>query len=178
MSGIAAGTFDGVGTTVGFKNARGLVVAPNGVLLVADTGGQKIRSVLQSGIVSTVAGNGSTSITQDGYGTNALFSNPYGIAMDSSNNAYVADYSSHRVRMISPLGLVTTLAGGGVIGPPVSVSGSGDAQGTNAGFLWPTGVTVSQITGVIITYVVDYGNHKIRSSELNAENTPTSGVQY
>jgi DNA-binding beta-propeller fold protein YncE len=99
-------------------------------------------------VVSTLAGSG-----VGGYqdGASAKFNNPYGVAVDSSGNVYVADYSTNRIRKITPAGVVSTLAG--TSGEP------GYEDGASAQFSSPTGVAVDSSGNV---YVADGGNHRIR----------------
>ena len=70
-------------------------------------------------VVSTLAGSG-TGDHKDGVGTAAQFNGPYGVALDSSGNVYVADYNNHRIRKITKekdgTWTVGTLAGSGTKG--------------------------------------------------------------
>ena len=101
--------------------------------------------------VSTLAGSGVRGST-DGTGTVASFYQPFGVAVDASGNVYVADYGSNKIRKITPLGVVSTLAGN-------NKSGSTDGVGTAASFYYPNGVAVDASGNV---YVADVGNYKIR----------------
>ncbi|RXE85870.1 Ig-like domain-containing protein [Pseudoalteromonas sp. A757] len=100
--------------------------------------------------VSTFAGQSSGYI--DGTGTAASFKSPYDVATDSNNNVYVADYSNHVIRKITPEGVVTTLAGSGT-------AGSDEGTGSAASFNFPKAVTVDASGNV---YVADSSNNKIR----------------
>ena len=113
-------------------------------------------------MVTTLAG--STSGDADGTGTAAQFNSPRGVAVDSSGNVYVADYSNHRIRKISPAAVVTTLAGSSV--------GYVDDTGTAAKFSYPTGVAVDSSGNV---YVADTNNHRIRKISPAMEVTTLAG---
>jgi sugar lactone lactonase YvrE len=87
----------------------------------------------------------------DGTGAGAKFYNPAGLALDASGNLYVADVYNHRIRKITPAGVVTTLAG--------STSGFRDGGAADAWFNQPQAVAVDE-TGAV--YVADFANHCIR----------------
>ena len=102
-------------------------------------------------MVSTFAGNGNVG-SDDGQGTAASFYIPGGLAIDNSGNIYVADQDNHKIRKITPSGLVSTLAGSGL-------SGSKDGKGSEASFNLPAGLAVD-LNGNV--YVADANNYKIR----------------
>jgi sugar lactone lactonase YvrE len=146
-----SGFSDATGTGAQFNNPFGSCIDSNGNMYVGDTGNNRIRKITPAGVVTTFAGSGATGFS-DASGTNAQFSNPRGVCIDSSANLYVADRSNHRIRKITPAGVVTTFAGAGV-------TGFSDATGTNARFNSPFGLCVD-LSGNV--YVADSSNHRIR----------------
>ncbi|HNX76020.1 MAG TPA: hypothetical protein PLM07_05825, partial [Candidatus Rifleibacterium sp.] len=137
------GSDDGPGNLARFNSPTGITVDSADNVYVADKGNHTIRMITSSGVVSTLAGLAGSSGSTDGSGNAARFNQPYGVALDSSNNVYVADYANHLVRKISG-GVVTTLAGSGV-------SGSIDGNGSAAYFSYPKGVAVDSNGFVYVT---------------------------
>ncbi|MDP1832712.1 MAG: hypothetical protein Q8K67_11685 [Geothrix sp.] len=148
-----SGSADGAGTAASFKDPLGVAVDSSGTLYVADTGNHTIRRLTAEGLVSTLAGTAGTQGSADGTGSAASFNAPAALAMDGSGNLYVADTGNHIVRMVTPTGVVTTLAG--TAGSP----GMADGAGLLATFNNPQGVAVDLPGNV---YVADTGNHTIR----------------
>ena len=103
------------------------------------------------GVVTTIAGSNTTG-TADGTGTAARFNTPSGVAVLPDGNIVVADQYNHRIRLVTPGGVVTTLAG--------SSQGSADGTGAGASFNFPEGVAVIASSGVIV--VADTQNNRIR----------------
>ncbi len=131
-----------------------------GNLYIADVGNQRIRKVDSSGNITTLAGNGVKGYGGDGGpATSASFYNPVRVALDPSGNVLVADQSNHRIRLISPSGTISTIAGNGV-GTPAAGAFSGDGgPAVNASLNNPTALTVDS-AGVI--YFSDQFNQRIR----------------
>jgi sugar lactone lactonase YvrE len=146
----ALGAADGIGASARFSGANGLAIDAAGNIYVADLDNHKIRRVTPAGVVTTFAGTGLPGAT-DGYVTIASFNSPKAIAIDKAGNFYVADADNHRIRKITPDGIVTTLAGNTV--------GNADSIGADAYFNDPSGLVID---GSGNLYVSDSGNSLIR----------------
>ena len=96
----------GVATLYG---PRSLARDAAGNLLLTSEWEGTVRRVSPDGAVTTVAGDPSSRGRLDGTGSEALFDNPMGIAVDASGNAWVADFGMRAVRKVTPEGVVTTL---------------------------------------------------------------------
>jgi len=159
------GYTDGTATVAKFNDPVGVAVDGAGNIYVADNSNERIRKITPEGVVTTLAG--STRGYADGIGAAAKFFWPNGLAVDSAGNVYVADAGNHRIRKITPEGVVTTLAGGGATG-----RGNGthaDGTGTEARFNFPRSLAVDRSGNV---YVVDFVDHRIR--KVNPEGVVTT----
>jgi sugar lactone lactonase YvrE len=151
LAGIRGGD-DGTGSSARFNEPNGVAVDSVGNVYVGDTLNHTIRKITPDGVVSTLAGLSGSFGATDGIGSAARFSSPQGVAVDTAGNVYVADDSNHRIRKITPVGVVSTLAGSA---PPGSVDGPGSA----ARFNQPLGVAVDSQGNI---YVADANNAAIR----------------
>jgi DNA-binding beta-propeller fold protein YncE len=158
LAGSTVGFTDGPGAAARFSTPSGLAVDADGVLYVADTGNHAIRRVTPDGVVSTVAGDGTPGY-RDGQGTAARFDGPIGIAVHPDGRLVVADTYNDRIRVITPDGLVSTLAGDGV-------PGSLDGRAHEARFDTPGGVAID---GAGLIVVADTGNGLIRTIDVHGE---------
>jgi len=158
-----AGSSDGTGNAASFNNINNIAVDTNGNIYVVDRGNHYIRKITPVGVVTTLAGSGATG-NADGIGTAASFNNPIAIAVDATGNVYVADTSNHRIRKITPSGVVTTIAG--------STSGFVNGTGTAAKFSFPQGIAVDN-TGNI--FVGDRDNLRIRKIDATGVVTTFAG---
>ncbi|GAB5526735.1 MAG: hypothetical protein Roseis2KO_46070 [Roseivirga sp.] len=153
LAGGIEGYSDANGTAAKFTGPSGIAATIDGTVYVSDfseTGGHRIRKVATNGEVSTIAGG--VPGFADGLGTFAQFSSPAGLTLDSKGNLLVADTDNHRIRKISPVGFVSTLAGNGA-------AGFIDARGTAAQFSAPSGITIDLRGNILIA---DSGNERIR----------------
>jgi alpha-tubulin suppressor-like RCC1 family protein len=148
-----SGSADGASSAAQFSYPRGVATDGSGCLYVADTYNSTIRRVTPAGVVTTIAGVAGHVGSTDGSGSVALFNYPSGIVADGSGNTYVADTNNHTIRKVTPVGVVTTVAGTG------GLSGSADGIGTGAQFNSPQNIAIDA-TGNL--YVTDTNNSTIR----------------
>ncbi len=145
-----SGFLDSIGTNTLFKSPSGISVDAEGNVYVADFGNNKIRKILPDGTTTTLAG--SEYGFADGQDASAKFKGPYSVEVDGTGNVFVADPWNHRIRKITPGGMVSTLAGNGNAG---FVDGVKDI----AEFQHPWGLTLDASGSV---YVADFSNNAIR----------------
>ena len=162
--GTGTGCVDGDGPGAEFDGPTGVAVDASGNLYVADSTNNVIRKITSVGpaglnAVVTVAGgqgtcnsaNPATSGYEDGAGaTAALFAGPTSVTVDSTGNIFVSDLGNSAVREITPLGMVSTLAG-------ASQPASGGTT-TIYAFNYPFGITVDSSDNLFVT---DTGNNAI-----------------
>ncbi len=96
-------------------DALGTAAAPKGAPAgTISTVNHRIRKIDFSGTITTIAGTGAAGFSGDGgQGSNAQLNTPTGVAVDSAGHVFFADTLNRRVRMISPDGIITTVAGNG-----------------------------------------------------------------
>ena len=151
------GTSDGPLNNSTFGQPVGIEFDSNQNLYVADHGTHLIRKITADGMVSTLAGAAYETGDIDGLGTNARFNKPYGLTIDLEDNIIIADEWNHKIRKITPAGMVSTIAGLGIAGGE-----NGDASNTTFNFPWDVAVDSS---GFI--YVADGLNYAIRKIAID-----------
>lgn len=161
-----AGSVDGLGSAAQFHLPHGIAADKAGNIYVADTGNDTIRKIAPNGVVTTLAGMAEVHGSVDGIGSGARFWAPFGVAVDISENVYVADTLNNTIRKILASGTVTTLAG--VAGK----AGSDDGIGAAARFRNPWGLAVDGAGNV---YVADSSNDTIRRIEPDGRVTTIAG---
>jgi uncharacterized protein (TIGR03437 family) len=158
----------GLAASAQLSGPLGLAVDTNGNLYVADTGNNVVRRISANGTISTVAGNGVAGFTADGIqATVGSLNEPEGVAVDRIGNLYIADTVNNRVRMVSPAGVIGTVAGTGfsaVYGSiwdetGVSTTTGDGGPATSAAIVLPTDVALDAAGNL---YIADYGNGRIR----------------
>ncbi|MGA2739283.1 MAG: hypothetical protein ABSG65_17820, partial [Bryobacteraceae bacterium] len=128
----------GPATAASLNQPTSVALNASGSLIFADSGNNRVRMVSASGIITTVAGDGSCCFSGDGGpATSASFRGPSGVAVDASGNLWIADSGNNLIRKVSASGIIATVVGNGIAGF------SGDGGPATAASLWsPTGVAV------------------------------------
>ena len=166
----------GAATAAQLNFPEGVALDGSGNLYIADTFNHRIRKVDSSGVITTVAGTGTSGFSGDGAAAGAAqLSRPRGVAVDGSGNLYIADSSNNRIRKIAIVpgfsagilssGVITTVAGGG------STLGDGGAA-TAARLNSPHDVAVD---GSGNLYIADWGNNRIRKVDSSGNITTVAG---
>jgi trimeric autotransporter adhesin len=145
----------GAATAAHLSDPTGVAIDSAGNLLIVDSQNNRIRKVTRKGIISTVAGNGSSGFSGDGgLAAAAPLRNPTGVAVDSASNLFIADSGNNRICKVTPEGIISTVAGNGASG----FSGDGGLA-TAAKLNKPLGVAVDSAGNL---YIADTGNNHIR----------------
>lgn len=156
-SGFAGASGDGdYARFAQFAGIRGLAVDGAGNLFVSNFNSHLVRKISATGIVSTVAGNGVGGFAGDGGpAKDAQLRQPVGLALDAAGNLYIADSGNHRVRKVTPAGIISTVAGDGVN----TFKGDGGSA-TSASLNTPYDVAVGPDQTV---FIADTVNIRVRS---------------
>ena len=146
---------------------EGLAIDAGTNLYVCDSGNQQIKRISPAGIVTALAGTPGIAGSTDGTNATALFSSPWGIAVDSLTNVFVADYNNNTIRKISRIGstanwAVTTIAG------LAGLAGSNDGTNNLARFNQPAALACDPAGNL---YVADYGNDTVRKIAKDSTGT-------
>jgi hypothetical protein len=131
LAGSSSGFNDGVGSLAKFNSPTGVAADALGNVYVADKTNYRIRKVTAAGVVTTLAGNGSSSLA-NGVPESSSFKSPRGLAVDAAENVYVADADNNVIRKITqygyfisptlPAGLNFDAATGIISGTPTTIS--------------------------------------------------------
>jgi sugar lactone lactonase YvrE len=170
--GVTQGNTAGTPATTRLHNPTSIVGLwdTNQTFYIIDSYNHSIKKSVGSSTTFFAGSSTKVSGHLDGNGTSALFNRPYAAAADQNGNLYVTDTYNHRIRKITPQGVVTTLAG--------SIEGFLDGQGNTAKFTYPTGIVFD---GASTLYVLDNGNKKIRTVSLSgmvSEVKISNGVSF
>ena len=143
-----------------FSGLGGVKVDGQGNLFIVDTGNNRVRKVDSSGIITTIAGNGTAGFSGDGGpATSASLNDPLFISLDSAGDIFITDGKNFRVRKVDTRGVITTIAGNGTRG----FSGDGGAA-VDAEFSFLAGVAVDGQGNIFIS---DAGNARVRKVDIH-----------
>jgi uncharacterized protein (TIGR03437 family) len=167
-TGTAGSSGDGsAATSAQLNGPQGLAVDSAGNLYIADTQNHRVRKVT-GGTISTVAGSSTSGAGGDGGAAGSAQLNlPFGVAVDTAGNLYIAEFGNNRVRKVATNGNISTLAGNGVNG----FSGDG-GQATGAMLNGPQAVAADSQGNV---YVGDTANNRVRKVASNGVITTVAG---
>jgi uncharacterized repeat protein (TIGR01451 family) len=125
-------------TSASIAAATGVAVDAAGNVYFCDSGNFRIRKIGPSGVISTIAGNGTPGYSGDGGpATQAMLLPPTSIAVDGAGNIYFTDPLNFRVREVTAQGTMTTIAGNGT-----ARYGGDGALAISGGLSYPDGVAV------------------------------------
>jgi uncharacterized protein (TIGR03437 family) len=166
FAGTGAQGFSGDGnlsTLASMNNPTAVATDSSGAVYITDQFNHRIRKVDSTGIINTVAGNGVSSYGGDGgVPTQASFSFPGSIVVDSAGSLFIVDTQANRIRKVSG-GVIQTIAGTGGLG-----SGGDGGPALQATFNNPFAIALDQSGNI---YVGDTQNNKIR--KITGISTPT-----
>jgi RHS repeat-associated protein len=156
----------GAATKAGLHGPRGIALTDDGTLYVAEAGADRVRRITPDGNIATAVGGGtpSSGIGDGGQATDASLDRPVYVAIDGAGTLYVSDSGHHRLRSVTPSGVIDTVAGDG---NPGSSGDGGPAKDAEIGS--PSGVDVGR-DGTV--YVADRIHHRIR--RISPEGTITT----
>jgi trimeric autotransporter adhesin len=159
----------GAATAAGLSSPRGLGLDAAGNVYVADIGNARVRKVTPAGAISSVAGNGTYGYNGDGKSAlQASLGLPTGMALDASGNLYFGDYGSQRVRKVTPLGVISTVAGNGQV-----VASPDGGQATAVGLADPAGMAIDAAGNI---YFADRASNRIRRIAANGVLSTVAGT--
>jgi uncharacterized protein (TIGR03437 family) len=158
----------GPATSANLNGAFDVAVDGSGNIYTTELWGLRVRKISTTGIISTVAGNGTEAYSGDGGPASlAQLDIPWGVVADSGGNLYISDSGNHTIRKIALSGVITTVAGTGIAG----YSGDG---GPAAGAQFNTPLGIAMDAGGNL-YVADCHNQRIRKISSGGAITTVAG---
>jgi uncharacterized protein (TIGR03437 family) len=191
ISTVAGGGLDSPGdgeiaTLAKLVYPDGLTIDGDGNLFLSDNVDRRVRKVDSQGIMTTIAGTGSTGLSGDGGpAREAQLAGPAGLSLDGKGNLYIADRGNYRVRKVSPNGVISTFAGGGKAFPgdgmhATLVNFCGDAQSLSGlstdsdGNLYVAACWIQKITpDGVLSNVAGNGNYS-----FGGDGGPPTNAQF
>lgn len=159
-----------VGPPFDFWLFSGLAYDSSGNLYVGERG--RIRRIDRNGTVTVVAGTGETGFSGDGgLATAAQIKNPSSLTFDRAGNLYFSDMHNGRIRKVSTLGIISTVAGSGVEGL------SGDGGPATAAKIWPWYGAELAVDDTGNLYLADSYNDRIRKVDPSGTITSVGAGQ-
>ena len=171
VAGTGQTGFDGDGRNAALtqlSSPGGVAADSSGNLYIADTKNNRVRKVLPSGIIFTVAGNGTPGWSADNtFAPAAALNQPRAVAVDPNGVLYIADTGNHRILRVTAGGTIVTVAGNGSPG-----SGGDNGRAPVAQLNGPTAIAFDRSGNL---YIADTFNHLIRKVSTEAIITTVAG---
>ncbi len=150
------------------SSPAGIAFDSKGNLLLADQGNNRIRKISSAGIITTIAGNGTSGYSGDGGpAVQASLNGPLAIAVDQTGNLYIGDSGNFLIRLVDTAGNIRTVAGNHTLG----FSGDG-GPATSAQIAYVYAVQ-SDHNGNF--YIADLGNSRVRKVDSAGTITTYAG---
>ncbi|HEX8920828.1 MAG TPA: hypothetical protein VF766_05090, partial [Pyrinomonadaceae bacterium] len=145
----------GPATSAALGNIQNIAYDAAGNLYLADIVDHRIRKIDTAGNITTFIGNGTSGYSGDGGPASAaLISRPHGLLFDPAGNMIFADRGNHRIRKVTPAGIISTIVGNGTLGY------SGDGGPATAATMYEPGGLALDVAGNL--YIAEVGNNVIR----------------
>ncbi|MEI8090349.1 MAG: NHL repeat-containing protein, partial [Opitutaceae bacterium] len=160
----SSGSTNGTGSAARFNRPIGVAVDAAGNVYVGDQNNQTIRKITSAGVVTTLAGTAGSSGSTDGTGSNARFSGPAGVAVDTAGNLYVADQNNQTIRKGSLLPILTTPTSANLTTTTATLGGNVTTDGG------------SSITARGVVYAVTATNEAPQLGGTGVTNLATTGT--
>jgi uncharacterized repeat protein (TIGR02059 family) len=163
---------NGPARMLSFLAPLSLAMGPDGSHYFAENATHRIRRVSPDGMLSVVAGTGEYGLSGDGGpARDAQLNSPIGIAVASDGSIYIADGNNHRIRRVSPDGIITTVAGTAVAVEQGTYGGDG-GPASEAQLNYPADVAIGPEGSL---YIADSGNNRIRRVGIDGIITTVAG---
>jgi uncharacterized protein (TIGR03437 family) len=151
--------------------AEGVLADGSGNLYIADAGDHRVRKVASNGVIETLAGTGIPGFSGDGGpAAQAQLNSPYGLAMDSQGNLFIADLGNARVRKVASDGTITTVAGGGTL--PAGGANEGSPAAVLS-FSAPRNLAFDNSGNL---YISDFGGQRVYRMGVDGSLTTIAGT--
>ena len=156
-TGVAGYNGDGIlASSAQLMGPVNIVLDKFGNIYIADLYNYRVRKISLSGVITTVAGNGTMGYSGDGGAATLAQITPADVVVDSLGDIFIADYENNAIRKVNSFGIISTIAGRG---PTYYGFGGDGGMATLATLYLPSGIALDRLGNI---YVADNVNYRIR----------------